>query len=426
MTGAAGDEVRTTAEAGRDTGRATAGIGRWMRTGAAAVLLVAAGTMLLGYLQKRPCATGDWGDGRQYRLLCYSDIVPLYGTERLNEGKVPYLSADNEYPVLTGMTMWVAAQPARAMASSPAGEYSAFFHWNVAILGALGLATAAILYRLVGMRALFFAAAPTLLVYGFVNWDLLAVALATAGLAAFLRARDRGAGLWLGLGATAKLYPGLLAVPLLTARVQASRIAGAIRLAAWAGFAWLAANLPFAIAASDNWSTFFRFNAERPADWDSAWFLLGKHGVELSTAAVNLLSTIAFIALAALAWFLKTRREPGFPAWSFAFPLVVLFLLASKVYSPQYGLWLLPLFALALPHVGLFAAFQVTDMAVFVTRFRFFGDPLGRDGAWFDAFEVALILRGLVLVACLAWWLWHPADRRAEGVTGFGGAAAAS
>ena len=54
-----------------------------------------------------------------------------------------------------------------------------------------------------GPRALYFALAPTLLVYGTMNWDLLAVAFATAGLLYFLlrdetsgrrdaRARGRG------------------------------------------------------------------------------------------------------------------------------------------------------------------------------------------------------------------------------------------
>ena len=71
------------------------------------------------------------------------------------------------------------------------------------------------LYVANGARALYFALAPTLLVYGTVNWDLVAVAFATAGLLLVLRSgatwRPASA---LGLGAATKLYPALLVVPL--------------------------------------------------------------------------------------------------------------------------------------------------------------------------------------------------------------------
>ena len=69
--------------------------------------------------------------------------------------------------------------------------------------------------------------------------------------------------------------------------------------------------------------------------------------------------------------------EPSFPRWTLGFPMMVLFLVTNKVYSPQYGLWLLPWFALALPSMRPFVAFEVADVAVFVTRFWFFGELTG-------------------------------------------------
>ena len=53
--------------------------------GLGVVLVSVMGTMTLGAVAKTPCASGDWSDGRQYTLLCYSDIVPLLGTEQLFE-----------------------------------------------------------------------------------------------------------------------------------------------------------------------------------------------------------------------------------------------------------------------------------------------------------------------------------------------------
>jgi len=41
------------------------------------VLAATTVTLAVGTAIKSPCATGNWGDGRQYRLFCYSNIVPL-------------------------------------------------------------------------------------------------------------------------------------------------------------------------------------------------------------------------------------------------------------------------------------------------------------------------------------------------------------
>jgi hypothetical protein len=98
---------------------------------------------------------------------------------------------------------------------------------------------------------------------------------------------------------------------------------------------------------------------------------------------------------------------------------VILFLLTSKVYSPQFSLWLLPWFALALPGLGripalgLFAAFEVADVAVFVTRFTWFG--IGGPDQW--VFETAVVLRSLVLVACVLAWVRGPTPSLARSVS---------
>jgi hypothetical protein len=83
----------------------------------------------------------------------------------------------------------------------------------------------------------------------------------------------------------------------------------------------------------------------------------------------------------------------------------VLFLLSNKVYSPQYGLWLLPWFALALPRLWVFTAFSLTDVAVFATRFTWFGRQQGAAGASQGMFEAMVLLRALVLVWCLVSWI---------------------
>ena len=365
------------------------------------VLLATVATLALGWVLKAPCL-GSWADGRQYNRLCYSDVAALYGDtfrdRGLAEDRIPYVDGENEYPVLTGLTMWVTAVPVDG--------YPAFFNLSAVILSGAALVTAAILHGMAGRRALLFALAPTLLIYAFVNWDLLAVMVATAATAAFLKRKDGLAGVLIGLGAATKLYPALLLIPFALSRLREDRRDRAALLAVATSGAWAVVNVPFALASFERWWEFFRFNAIRPADWDSLWYIASRHlGFVWEAAVVNGLALATFILAGVGLWFVAGRRLPASRTWTFAFPLLILFLLTSKVYSPQYGLWLLPWFALALPDLRWFVAFQVADVAVFVTRFQFFARLEGvGEGLPQGSFDLAVVVRAAILVGCIVAW----------------------
>jgi uncharacterized membrane protein len=378
--------------------------GRAPRIGVGFVLVATLFTLFLGFAHKSLCLTGDGFDERAYTLHCYNDLVPLYRAEGLHRGEFPYLQAPNEYPVATGLFMWVASLVGR-------GEGD-FVVANSVLLAGLGLVTSWLLYRAVGERALYFALAPTLALYAFLNWDLLAVALSTAATLAFLRRRDTAAGVLLGLGVAAKLYPVLLLVPFALERRRRGEAAAARRIVVAAAAAWAVLNLPFIVLAFDRWSEVFRFNAERAVDWATLWFagcraLTGRLDCE-PVRLVNGLSLVLFAAGAVLVWRAKVAREPEAPRWALAFPLLIVFLLTTKVYSPQYSLWLIPWFALVLPDLRLFAAFEAADVAVFVTEFAWLGRHLDEGGWPVWPLEVAVLARSLVLVAILVAFVRRP------------------
>lgn len=380
------------------------------------MLLATLVTLGVGGAIKAPCASAAWADGRQYRQLCYSDIVPLLGTEELTGNRLPYLdpcagsAVCDEYPVATMYFMRVAAWISHG--------YVGFFWANAAGLALCALVTAWALYRMVGRRALLFALSPTLALYGFMNWDLLAVMLATLATLAFLRARDRSSGILLGVGTAAKLYPALFVPPFALDRLKGGRVRSATVVAAWAAGTWLVLNGPFAVLRFGSWSEFFRFNATRGVDWDSLWFVACSHfGATASCTwppqRIDPLALAIFAGLATIVWRVREARDPSFPRWTFGFPMLVLFLLANKVYSPQYSLWLLPWIALVEPGVGLFAAFSAAEVAVFLTRFTWFGTLMaeagvaayhGYHGATLREFQIALLVRDAVLVAYLVTW----------------------
>jgi uncharacterized membrane protein len=389
----------------------------------ATVLAATFVTLSLGYALKAPCTAGNWSDGRQYKIVCYTDVVPLFGGEQLQGNRLPYLDACapsagrcDEYPVLTMYLMRTSAWLAQPFGST----YQRFFEANALLLAALAFVVAWALYRAVGEKALFFSLAPTLVIYAFMNWDLLAVALATVATLAFFRERDGWSGALLGLGAAAKGYPALLVLPFALDRWRQGRRKEAALLCGAAAGTWLAVNLPFAAAAPHSWGTFFQFNAQRGADWDSLWFVacdrVGANGGSCSWQAgtINVASFAIFLALTVLVWELRRHRLRETRAWTLGFPVIALFLLTNKVYSPQYGLWLLPWFALALPNLRLFVAFEVADVAVFVTRFSWFGhlaaqsgDPAfaGYSGLPIRAFEIAILVRALILAGCVVAWV---------------------
>jgi hypothetical protein len=93
------------------------------------------------------------------------------------------------------------------------------------------------------------------------------------------------------------------------------------------------------------------------------------------------------------------------------FPFLVLFLLLGKVYSPQFSLWLLPWLVLVLPNPRRFLTFEAADVAVFLTRFSFFGDYTGIGGVPQWVFETAVLIRAAVLVWCVVAWVREPSRR---------------
>jgi uncharacterized membrane protein len=240
--------------------------------------------------------------------------------------------------------------------------------------------------------------------------------LATVATLAFLSRRDGLSGVLIGLGIATKLYPGLLVIPFAIQRMRERNPEGAIRVASTAAASWLAVNLPFMILAPRGWSTFFRFNSARPLNVDSLWYIgcrvvrPSSGGQCVSPGLANLLALILVVSIGAALWMVKTRRHPDWARWTFAFPLIALFLLTSKVYSPQYSLWLLPWIALTLPGLGrlssltLFLVFEATEVAVFVIELLWFGTQSGSAGPPQWALMLAVAARDLTLTVCIVAW----------------------
>jgi uncharacterized membrane protein len=328
---------------------------------------------VLGFVNKAACRSGDWNIYlKQFQAHCYTDIYPLYFNEQLSAGKVPYSGHPVEYPVLIGGAMQAVATVVRPI-TDPYLRGREFFDVTVVLLALFAvagtLATAYLAGRSRRWTALGVALAPGLILASFINWDLIAMALAMLGMAAWAARRGVLAGVLLGLAIATKFYPLVFFGPLLLLCLRAGRMRSFCVTLASAAAAWLVVNLPVMIVAPSGWLRFYSLNETRPADWGSIWYFFEtEHWPLLGTlnpSSLNMLSVVIF-AVGCLLIALLTLMAPRRPRVAQVFFLVLaVFLLANKVWSPQYVIWLAPLVVLARPRWGAYLLWQVAETGYF-------------------------------------------------------------
>ena len=333
------------------------------------VLLAGTVSYLILMLRQLPCQLG----GSVYRAMCYSDIGPLFYARGLSEGKVPFISADVEYPVLTGAIMDVSRRITLALGgqtgvdlpdSTIAHAAALFVGVNAVLLfGFFLLVLWAHLQMSRPWDAMMIAVAPAVMTTGLINWDFMVLAFTSLGLLAWARRKPVWAGIWLGLGIAAKLYPLLLFVILAVLCFRSARLKPFWLAAAAAAGSWLAVNLPVYLISPSGWLYFWTFNVDRGADLGSIWYVLSLAGNPVGdvSSAQTVLMVIGTAAICAL--LLLAPRRPRL-AQGFLL-LMVWFLVINKVYSPQYVLWLLPFVVLARPRWRDWLIWSVAELIYF-------------------------------------------------------------
>ncbi len=292
------------------------------------VLACVVGTMAIGAASKAPCASGAWSDLRQYRqpLLHRRRAAARHRAAPRAASAVPRRVRGGRRAQLRRVPGRVTMYVMRVASWISGDDYAPFYWVNALLLTGFAVAIGVMLYVANGSRALYFALAPTLLVYGTVNWDLVAVAFATGGLLAFfLQRRDRGAGVALGSGPRRSSTRRCSLVPLLAQRLRERRPDGAIVLGwtRWARGCWSTCRSRWSRPRA--WLTFFRFNGERGADFDSLWYIACRHleTVPRRRGRSTWGRSRSSSALSAAVWAIKARRHPRFPRWTLGLPLLV-------------------------------------------------------------------------------------------------------
>jgi uncharacterized membrane protein len=372
---------------------------------------------IVGYAQKFPCRNQPWQGGFQYSHACYNDVFPLYFSEGLadNPTKRPYLdphddgtghlTGEVEYPVLIGGAMELGAKLTKALYSkNEQGQGFVDITWVLLTLAAVVtvVATALTVRRRIWDAAMV-ALAPSLILAGLINWDLLAVALSSLGILAWSRKNAFVAGNLFGLAIATKFYPIVFFLPLLLLCWRARQMKAFFAALGGAVFAWSVIDVPIWLASPEGFARFYYFSRTRTADWGSIWYIFSQwFHWNYTPSQLNIYEggtiAIAFLGIGWLA--LAARRRPRLP--QLLFLTLAVFLVLNKVYSPQYVLWLLPLAVLARPRWRSFVIWQAAEIVYFLAIWMYLlGSPSGRDGKGLDfpAYSIAVCLRDVAVLA---------------------------
>lgn len=368
------------------------------------VLTTTTASLIGGWYSKAGCTLGTNGHPLSG---CYSDIQYLWSARHLGHHLFPYVHGqyrtafgfieirhgELEYPVVIGVFAWVVGLFAHNGQS----------FWVANAVGIIPFAAVAtwVLYKLVGLRALYVVAAPTLAYYAFINWDVLAVATVVVGVWLWYRRYPYAAAIVLTIGGFTKVWPAFILVPIVLELLWYRRLKAARNLVLTTITTAAVLNVPFMLVNFRGWYAPYAFQSleQVTTGANSIWYWTFP---TLSTASINHLSwaltVLGFIGIAFVSW-RRARAEHTFPVLQMSASMVLWFVLVAKVWSPQYDLWLLPFFALLLVPARWWLVFVAIDTWLYVVWF-----PHPETGALLLLPVFARLLFGALM---LLWILFH-------------------
>ena len=312
---------------------------------------------LLSVAKFSHCVSTGWATPDQYVHACYSDLPALFEARGLSTNQWPFASDDNsvEYPVITAMVMYVTSFAANSPVS--------YFNINSFFLILLFIATVILVRKIRPEFAYLVPVAPAMIASLFINWDLWAIATMMLAIYWFDRKQFTNSALLMGISISTKFLPIFLLIPIVFIFWRENKIKEAIKYLAITFGIWLAINLPFAVTTPTGWWRFYQLNLDRGPDWGSFWLALQQLGINLTN--LNYLSILLLlIALTSISILLfEIKYTPTLASVSFF--VLASVMLASKVYSPQYVLWLTPLAVIALTNkkdLHAFWLWQATEL----------------------------------------------------------------
>jgi uncharacterized membrane protein len=349
---------------------------------------------------------------------------------QLLRGRVPYRDFALEYPPLALLPFALPRLVTFGLRIDFIGYVLLFLILNAVFSTLIALA----IMQIRGLRA----SAPALAIYAVLvavtapllpwRYDLFPALLTMLALLCVLRQSPGWAGIWLGLGVAAKLYPAVLLLVFGAYYLAGKNWPALLRLALGGAGAVAATLLPFILIAPEPLLSFVRYHQLRGLQVESlpAGAIVLAHALGIAQAklefnygALHVASPVAgavlswlpfiFIALlgAVLAICLIRFREEQATSGhvsnetlvAYTVAALLAFIVTNKVFSPQYIIWLLPFAPLLRPRQ---AGMLGVIFAITIVLFPFNYDHLLN----MELLPALLLnLRNLLSVALLIWLL---------------------
>ena len=360
------------------------------------VVLLAIIASLFSFAKFSHCEKSVWAGPDQYIHACYSDLPALLSDRAFGQGQWAFSGGDQavEYPVLQGVIMWATAKV------SPSGPIN-YFNFSAILIALLFIASTLIIFRARPDIAVVYALAPTGILALYINWDLWAIVTMLLAIYWFDRKRELASSLVLGISIATKFFPIVLLLPIVIIFLRREEIRKGFQYCVIALGTFTAINIPFALTTPEGWWRFYDLNLHREADWGSIWYALNVLGINLTHINYFTILTL-LMGVALVAIFLLQTKESLTLAESAIFIFIVL-MTVSKVYSPQYVLWLTPLALLALRDKRDLSWFWFWQAAEIIYHFAIWQHLALLTGAQFGlpvkAYAVITIVRILALIA---------------------------
>lgn len=285
-------------------------------------------------------------------------------------------------------------------------KYEVFLSVNAVILGLFGLGSTIVIYKIGNLVSeahyiprwrvwVFWVLAPSFIYYSLLNYDLPAVFFCLLAILFHMQRNDDLSALSLGLGTVVKFFPILL-LPLF---VLSKSPKDAIRYCMVFGVSWLLLNLPYMLFDFNAWAFFYVWQGTREPTVDGLCYLVYRYlGSGAATAFFPLLyfGTLLYLLFGRATRGIKQLQSRSVTALKLFTPLLLTFLLANRIFSPQYILWILPFLALVSP-VSLisFYVFEIANVLLTLLLFKYVTDYP----------ELAIALRSVRYIALIAFYI---------------------
>jgi uncharacterized membrane protein len=238
-----------------------------------------------------------------------------------------------------GVVMWATAKVL------PHG-INGYFNGSALLLALLFIFISFITFKIAPKYSYLLPLAPAAIASLYINWDMWAILSMVLAIYWFDKGDETKSAVALGISISTKFMPVFLLLPIALIFFRQERITKFFHYLGFVVVTFTAINLPVYLSTPTGWWRFYQLNLDRGSDWGSVWYALSVLGADLthqnylSVLSVLIAATVTVLAL------LQFRKTPTLATT--AFIILAMVMAVSKVYSPQYVLWLTPLAVIAL------------------------------------------------------------------------------